>query len=186
MSSRSRWTALGIAILCLLFIFINYRKQSGSPSPAPIPSASSITVPSPSIVRKSIQPRPLNSYQPLEFVDTPRQTITEVDTVLPSVVSTPAIESPTLALVDHWSGSQCGISFPAQLTFYDKNSWEEFWEKAMGPYLDQYTSTQLVEFGQEMVVGVFAGEKPLPAYEIEIVSTNVEKRDADPPKLMVR
>ena len=77
---------------------------------------------------------------------------------------------------DEWRGAQCGVVEPRQAVFRHADKWEAFWGKAMAPISRRLSKVPPVDFGKDMVVGVFMGEMPYPHYEIEIRSIREENR----------
>jgi hypothetical protein len=98
-----------------------------------------------------------------------------VPTEAPSRVALPLL----VIKKNEWRGSQCGIVQPHQLVFRNPASWKLFWEKAMAPYSERLKQVPMIDFSKDMVVGVFLGEKPIPYYEIQILSTKFENRAAE-------
>jgi len=86
-----------------------------------------------------------------------------------------------------WRGPQCGVTEPRFAVFRHADKWRTFWKTGMRPYLPpQLAPAPPVDFSKEMVVGVFMGEKPIPNYEIEILSIRKESLPGRPPALVVR
>jgi len=87
---------------------------------------------------------------------------------------------------DEWRGSQCGVVEPRFAVFRHADKWEAFWGKAMAPISRRLAKVPPVDFGKDMVVGVFRGEMPYPHYEIEIQSIRQENRPGMGQALVVR
>lgn len=87
---------------------------------------------------------------------------------------------------DEWRGSQCGVVEPRFAVFRHADKWEAFWAKAMAPISSRLAKVPPVDFGKDMVVGVFMGEMPYPHYEIEIRSIRPEERAGSGRVLVVR
>lgn len=87
---------------------------------------------------------------------------------------------------DEWRGSQCGVVEPRFAVFRHADKWEAFWAKAMAPISRRLAKVPPVDFGKDMVVGVFRGEMPYPHYEIEIQSIRQENRPGMGQALVVR
>jgi hypothetical protein len=87
---------------------------------------------------------------------------------------------------DEWKGSQCGVVEPRFAVFRHADKWAAFWGKAMAPISPKLAKVPPVDFGKDMVVGVFRGEMPYPHYEIEIRSIRQENQPSAGKVLMVR
>jgi len=87
---------------------------------------------------------------------------------------------------DEWRGSQCGVIEPRFAVFRHADKWEAFWGKAMAPISIRLAKVPPVDFGKDMVIGVFMGEMPYPHYEIEIRSIRPEERPESGRVLVVR
>lgn len=87
---------------------------------------------------------------------------------------------------DEWKGSQCGVVEPRFAVFRHPDKWTAFWTKAMAPISPKLAKVPPVDFGKDMVVGVFRGEMPYPHYEIEIRSIRQEDRPGVGKVLVVR
>jgi hypothetical protein len=84
-----------------------------------------------------------------------------------------------------WRGALSGITKPVQMSFRSRESFNSFWEQAIAPYSKSYGHAPAVDFDKDMVIGVFLGEKPLPGYDIQIVSAQIDS-DGKEPVLRVR
>jgi hypothetical protein len=87
---------------------------------------------------------------------------------------------------DEWRGSQCGVIEPRLAVFRHPDKWQTFWERAMAPISHRLAKVPPVDFGKDMVVGVFMGEMKYPYYEIEIRSIRQEDRPEGGKVLVVR
>jgi hypothetical protein len=87
---------------------------------------------------------------------------------------------------DEWKGSQCGVVEPRFAVFRHAEKWAAFWNKAMSPISSRLAKVPPVDFGKDMVVGVFRGEMPYPHYEIEIRSIRQEDQPGAGRVLVVR
>jgi len=87
---------------------------------------------------------------------------------------------------DEWRGSQCGVVEPRCAVFRHADKWDVFWGRAMSPISSRLAKVPPVDFGKDMVVGVFLGEMPYPHYEIEIRSIRTEDRPEAGKVLVVR
>ncbi len=63
---------------------------------------------------------------------------------------------------DEWRGSQCGVVESRLAVFRHPDKWESFWVKAMSPISHRLSKVPPVDFGKNMVVGVFMGEMRYP------------------------
>jgi hypothetical protein len=77
---------------------------------------------------------------------------------------------------DEWRGSQCGVVEPRFAVFRHPDKWKTFWGKALSPISSRLAKVPPVDFGKDMVIGVFMGEMPYPHYEIEIRTIRTENR----------
>ena len=87
---------------------------------------------------------------------------------------------------DEWKGAQCGVVEPRLAVFRHADKWETFWGRAMSPISHRLAKVPPVDFGKDMVVGVFRGDMPYPHYEIEIRSIQIENRPDMGKVLVVR
>jgi len=79
----------------------------------------------------------------------------------------------TIPVVTIQKGNFSGIHEPLQVTVRDQTEWEALWKR--------HTSNQspplpvpVVDFGTEMVVGLFAGDKTTGGYEVEITGAELK------------
>lgn len=84
---------------------------------------------------------------------------------------------------DEWQGGLCGIAHPAHAVFRHRGTWEQFWTQAVRPYAPHQVEVPTVDFQKDMVLAVFAGEKPTPGYEIRMLSVKVQEEGGE--KLLV-
>jgi hypothetical protein len=61
-----------------------------------------------------------------------------------------------------------GIRGPLQTVIRDQDEWNAFWKRHSSTDANP-APAPIVDFGREMVVGIFLGEKPTSGYEVEIV-----------------
>jgi hypothetical protein len=113
------------------------------------------------------------------------------NTPLPKLVLPPeapdGLRLPELIVkADEWKGVQCGVLEQRDAVFRHADKWASFWEKALAPYSSQLAKVPVVDFGKDMVVGVFMGDRDRPSYEIEIRSIREENRPDAGKALVVR
>ena len=117
--------------------------------------------------------------------------VTEEDFTLPKLVLPPEPPadvhlSELIVKSGEWKGAQCAVQEPRFAVFRHADKWASFWERALAPFSPRLAMTPPVDFGKDMVVGVFMGEKPYPHYDIEIRSIRRENRPNADKVLVVR
>ena len=113
------------------------------------------------------------------------------NTPLPKLVLPPeppaGIRLPEMVVKsDEWRGVQCGVQDARVAVFRHADKWQAFWEKALAPYSSRLAKVPPVDFGKDMVIGVFLGERSKPNFEIEIRSVRTEDRPEPGKVLEVR
>lgn len=73
----------------------------------------------------------------------------------------------TLKVKKEWKGLHCGYAEPLQLVIGTGNQWEELWRNLCRQRLPEPILPQ-IDFGKEMVIAVFMGERSSGGYEIKI------------------
>lgn len=86
-----------------------------------------------------------------------------------------ATDGATLPFSTVAKGFASGVLEPLQVAIRTREEWIAFWARHTRAQV-QPPSAPPVDFGREMVVGIFLGERPTGGYEIEI--TKVERGDA--------
>jgi hypothetical protein len=89
------------------------------------------------------------------------------DLILPAIIDDGA----------QWRGSVCGVVHPVNYVFHEAAQWQEFWTKAMKPYVPSFKKVPDIDFTKEMVVAVFRGEQTLPIFETKIISVKMVVED---------
>jgi hypothetical protein len=86
-----------------------------------------------------------------------------------------------------WKGHHCGYTEPSKLVITTKDRWKEVWRKVHRRRLPRPELPD-IDFGQEMVVAVFMGERSTGGYEVEVASVIrtekeivVDVRETQPP-----
>lgn len=85
-----------------------------------------------------------------------------------------------------WRGVQCAVTEFRLALFKHPDKWESFWKRGLAPYSPRLADVPAVDFSQDMVVGVFLGEKKYPFSEIEIRSAKVETQRDGTQALVIR
>src|SRR5262249_31590749 len=83
------------------------------------------------------------------------------------------VETP-LSIATVEKGDRSSIRGPLQTVIRNQDEWNAFWKRHS--FTDTNPMLAPIDFGREMVVGLFLGEKSTRGYEVEIV--RVERRDS--------
>jgi hypothetical protein len=143
--------------------------------PAP-PKKAAVAVPAVKVAVPVVaKPAPPPDYSPDILKNLPKPVAPPTDVELRRFVAEEA----------QWRGALSGITKPVQMSFRRRESFNSFWEQAIAPYSKSYGRAPAVDFDKDMVIGVFLGEKPLPGYDIQIVSAQIDS-DGKEPVLRVR
>jgi hypothetical protein len=89
----------------------------------------------------------------------------------------PAVQSPVVPYVppappvvaSEWSGTDTAVTHAGQIVIHNDHQWIKFWAEH---HPDEAAPD--VDFSQNMVVGVFAGDRPADKFAIRIVAVRTE------------
>ncbi len=124
----------------------------------PLESAHKPLLPPAKVLKKSVPAR-----KPAPHLQTTKAApAAHVAPPAPNAPYTPPVEASTVP--KEWSGSDTAINHSGQVVIRSDRQWIQFWAEH-----HPHEAAPDVDFSRQMVVGVFAGERPADAFSIKIM-----------------
>jgi hypothetical protein len=170
-----RAAAVGIVLIIVLIAWELWRMSGKSsipvtpttpalapPGPAPAPKEPVIPkkiLPAPApVLKKPVITKKITPSLP----SAPRAPAAQPVVPVPPVVIPPSAPPPPAPL--DWQGNDTAITHPGEVVIRNDHQWIQFWAEH-----HPHEAAPEVDFGQSMVIGVFAGSRPADQFTIHIV-----------------